>query len=258
EDDIDALLLRQLAYDTFKAVFAVVDHVISAESAGALRLVVRTDSGDDRATHALGKLDCCRADAGAARMDEDRLARLKLRIVKQHVLNRAEGHGRNGCADLVNAGRGRHKEASREVHLLLRESVQMEAMHAADMLAKIVATFAARTADAAGACAIDGDKLTRVETGDARTNSLDETGSLSANDQRHLALGECHSPPAPNVDMVQRDGADAQRNFAVARGRGRRKINDFELAVGDQLQGAHGNSVIYRLERASRACSSQR
>ena len=143
EDDVDALLLGQLAHDALEAVLAVVDDVIGAERLGLLDLVVGADGGDHRAADPLGELDRRRADARAAGMDEDRLAGLQPGIVEQHVLDRAEGDRRDRRADGVDAGRRRDQQPRRQVDLLLREAVEMEAVHAADMFAEIVALLAA-------------------------------------------------------------------------------------------------------------------
>lgn len=46
-------------------------------------------------------------------MDEDGFASLQLGIIEQHVLDRAEGDGRDGRADVRHAGRGRDQQARR-------------------------------------------------------------------------------------------------------------------------------------------------
>src|SRR5690606_38459067 len=173
EDDVDALLLRQLADDALEAVLAVVDDVVGAERLRLLDLVVRADGGDDGAAHALGKLDRSGTDAGAAGMDQDRLAGFQLGVVEQHVLDGAEGDGSNGGADLVHSRRSDDQQAGRQVHQLLRKSVEMKAVDATDMLAEIVALLAASTAMAAGARAVDRNELAVQEVGDAITNCLD-------------------------------------------------------------------------------------
>src|SRR5690606_19703407 len=144
EDHVDALLLRQLANDAFETVLTIVDHVIGTERAGTFRLVIGADGGDNRAAHALGKLDRGGTNAGAARVDQDRFARLEPGVVEQHVLDRAKGNGCDGSADLVNAGRCGYEKAGGQVDLFLREAIQMEAMDAAHMLAEIITAFAAR------------------------------------------------------------------------------------------------------------------
>ena len=92
EDDIDALLLGQLAGHALETVLAVVDDVIGAKGLRLFDLVVGADGGDHRAADLLGKLDRRRANAGTAGVNENGFAGLKLGIVEQHVLDGAEGH----------------------------------------------------------------------------------------------------------------------------------------------------------------------
>jgi hypothetical protein len=170
EDDVDALLLGQLAHHALETIGAVVDDVIGAERLGLLDLVVGADGGDDGAADLLGQLDRRRADARTAGMNEDRFAGLQLGIVEQHVLDGTEGHRCNSGTDRIDTGRGRNQQAGRKVDLFLREAIEMEAMHAGDMFAEIVAAFAARTAEAAGARAVDRDQLARQDVGYARAD----------------------------------------------------------------------------------------
>jgi hypothetical protein len=58
-------------------------------------------------------------------------------------------------------------EVGRQIDLLLGEAVEMEAVHAADMFAQIVAAFAAGTAQTAGARAVDRNQLSRDQTRNA-------------------------------------------------------------------------------------------
>ncbi|GAB4348345.1 MAG: hypothetical protein Kow0026_02760 [Oricola sp.] len=61
-------------------------------------------------------------------------------------------------------------------------------------------------------------------------------------DERHLALGERHSAPAPHIDVVERDLGDAHRDLTMAgRGRGG-QVHLYKFAVFHELQGAHGVS----------------
>ena len=155
------------------------------------------------------------------------------------MLNRAEGDRRDGRTDSVDARRGGHQQAGGKVDLLLREAVEMETVHAADMLAQIVALLAAGAAQPAGARAIDRDELAGNQVRDAGADRLDLAGGLRADGERQLALGKGHAAPAPYVDVVQRHGLDAQRHFAKSRRRRRSDIDDFEPPILDELQCAH-------------------
>ncbi len=83
-------------------------------------------------------------------MDEDRFAGLQLGVVEQHVLHRAEGDRRAGGVLERNAVRRRNDEPGRHVETLAREAVDVEAHHAADGFAQVVAALAAGAAMAAG------------------------------------------------------------------------------------------------------------
>ncbi len=172
-------------------------------------------------------------------MDEDRFAGLELGIVEQHVLDRAEGDGRKRRTNGVDAGRSRNEQARRQIDLLLRETVEMETVHAGNMFAEIIVAFAARAAEAARTRAIDRDQLPRQHVGDARADGFDDAGGFCADDERHLALGECHAAPAPDIDVIERNCLDAQRHFAGCRCIRFRQVGDLKLAVIDQLQRAH-------------------
>ncbi len=148
EHDVDALLLRQLADDALEAVGSVVDDVIGAERLRRFDLLVGADRRDHRRAVALGQLDRGRADAGAAGMDEDGLAGLELGVVEQHVstVPKVTAPARRPPR---RSPEGPAREDARQVDTLLREAVEMEAVHAADMLAEIVAALAAGVAEPA-------------------------------------------------------------------------------------------------------------
>src|SRR5581483_11181011 len=96
EHDIDAFFLGELAYFVFEAMRLVVDRVIGADRFRFLHLLVAADSGDHGAVDVFRELDRGGADTGAARMHEHRFARLKLRVVEQHVDGSGEGEGSAG------------------------------------------------------------------------------------------------------------------------------------------------------------------
>ena len=94
-------------------------------------------------------------------MHEDRLARFELGVVEQHVLDRSEGDRRECCRDRIDTRRSRDQQAGGQIDLLQREAVQVQAMHAGDVFAEIVALFAAGLAETAGARTVDRHQLTR-------------------------------------------------------------------------------------------------
>ncbi len=172
-------------------------------------------------------------------MHEDRFARFQLGIVKQHVLDGAEGHRRQSRADGIDAMRSRNELAGGNIDLFLREAVEVETVHALNMFTKIVTAFTARLADPAGARAVDRDELARQHIRNARANGLYHAGSLSTDGQRHLALGKRHAAPAPDVDVVQRHGLDAQRHLARTWCIRFGQVHFFELPVVHELKSAH-------------------
>src|SRR5690606_41873751 len=89
------------------------------------------------------------------------------------------------------------------------------ALHAA--LPIFVPTLTAGPAKPTGARPIYGNDLPRSEAGNAWANGLHFTGSLGTDDQRKLALGEGHAPPAPHIDVVQRHRPYAERHLAERR-----------------------------------------
>ena len=127
EGDVDALLAGELAHDAFEALGAVIDDVIGAERLGLLRLGVVADGGDDGAADRLRHFDRGRADAGAAGLHQNGLARFELGIVEQHVLHGAEGDRRAGGVAEAHARRDRHHEPRRHVDQVAGKAVDMEA-----------------------------------------------------------------------------------------------------------------------------------
>src|SRR5262249_18505617 len=78
-----------------------------------------------------------------------------------------------------------------------------------------------------------------LEGGHVRTHGDDLAGGFRADDERHLAFGERHAAPAPDVDMIERDRLDADLHLAGG-GRGRRgNLDAFQLAVGEKGERWH-------------------
>ena len=169
EHHVDALLVGELARDRLEPVGAVVDDVVGAERLGLLRLVVVADRGDDGAADRLRHLDRGGADAGAAGLHQDGLARLELGVVEQHVLDgartRSARRRRRACATPFGTG---IDQPRRHVEQVAGEAVDMEAHDAGDVLAEIVAALAAGLADAAGQRAIHHHRVAGLEAASRR------------------------------------------------------------------------------------------
>ena len=79
-----------------------------------------------------------------------------------------------------------------------------------------------------------------LKLGDAGADCGDLAGGFRADDQRHLALGEGHAAPAPDIDMVERDGLDADLHLVRGRAAAAAATStQFELAVGNEGERAH-------------------
>ena len=145
EHHVDALLAGELAHHALEPVGAVVDHVIGAERACLRRLLVAADGGDDGAAERLRHADGDAADAGAAGVHQDPLARLQLRVVEQHVLDGGVGDRHAGGVAQIDARPARvTTRRAGMVGQILREAVDVEAAHAGDVLAQVLAAARGR------------------------------------------------------------------------------------------------------------------
>src|ERR1700722_8054052 len=116
----------------------------------------------------------------------------------------------------------------------------MKAHDAGDVFAQIIAALAAGLAVAAGQRAIGDHAVADFACSDIAADGDDLASGFDADDQRQLALGKRHAAPAPDVDVVEADRLDAELHFAGRWGRRRRHIEQFDLAVADQRERAHG------------------
>ena len=140
----------------------VIDDVIGAERFGLLRLGVVADGGDDGAADGFRHLNCARADAGAAGLDQNGLARFELGIVEQHVLHGAEGDRRAGGVAEAHARRNWHHKPRRHIDQVAGKTVDMEAHDRGDVFAEIVAALAAGLARSARQRAVSDDAVARL------------------------------------------------------------------------------------------------
>ena len=143
--------------------------------------------------------------------------RLESRVVEQHVLDGGIGDGDAGGIAHVDAVGQLHHEARGMVGEFLREAVDVEAAHAGDVLAQIVAAARAGAAGAADQRGIRHDAVAGDQRGDAIADRDDLARRLGADAQRELSLRERHAAEAPHVDVVQPDVADAKLHLAGGR-----------------------------------------
>src|SRR5262249_26888457 len=107
---------------------------------------------------------------------------------------------------------------------------------------------AAGLAVAAGERAVHHDRVAGLEPAHVGADRRDLPGRLGADHQRQLALGERHAAKAPQVDVIERDRLDADPHLAGRRRRRRRQVDEFELTIRDEREGAHhaGSRLITR------------
>ena len=120
----------------------------------------------------------------------------------------------------------------------LREAIDVEAAHAGDVLAQVLAAARAEAAGAADQRGIRHHAIALRQRGDAIADRDDLARRFGADAERELAFGERHAAEAPHVDVVQPDIAHAKLHFAGCRRRRRIALHQRDLAVGEQLQRA--------------------
>ena len=119
------------------------------------------------------------------------------------------------------------------------EAVDMEAHDAGDVLAEIVAPFAAGLAMAAGLGAVHGHRIAGLEPRHALAHRRDLARGLDADRLRHLALGEGHAAKAPDIEIVERQRPHPHLHLAGGGRRRRIHLGDAKVAVAEELKGAH-------------------
>ena len=148
--------------------------------------------------------------------------------------------GAQAASSNRNAVRRRNDEPGRHVETLAREAVDVEAHHPADGFAQVVAALAAGARHWPQVCApYIADLLAGREFLDALAHGPPRPRRLRADDERQLALGESHAAKAPDVDMVEADRAHPDLNLARRGRRGRVDVGKAQVAVAEELKGAH-------------------
>ena len=173
-------------------------------------------------------------------MNQDGLARLKLGVVEQHVLDRRKRDGRASGMAKGDAFRHPDYEAGREIEEIASKAIDVEAENAADVFAEIVAAFATGPALSAGERAIHRDAVADAKTGNIGPNRRDFARGFRADHQRQPAFRERHAAPAPHIDVVERHPPDPNLHLACARSGRLRRLLQLELAIGNEGQRSHG------------------
>src|SRR5882724_8519243 len=217
EHDVDALLPGDLARLVLETVLAIIDDVVGAECLYAVELAVIADGGDDSATDRLGHHDRDGTDAGATSMHEHRFARLQFRVVEQHVLDCRKCDRRAGGVAFADGVRYRYHQPLRHIEGFARETVDMEAHDAGDVLTEIVAALPAAAANPTGEGAVHDNLLSRRKARDAFADGGNFSGGLGADHQRQLPLRKSHAAVAPNVDVIERHRFHADLHLARPR-----------------------------------------
>ena len=116
EDDVDTFLPGELASNAFEALGFVIDNVICAECLGFVGFCVVTDSGYDRTAKRLRHLDCSRADARPAGVNQDSLSGFEHGVSNNMCSTVAKCDRRKSGITQRNAFR--HRNYEREVKLI--------------------------------------------------------------------------------------------------------------------------------------------
>ena len=172
-------------------------------------------------------------------MNEHRLAGFELGIIEQHVLHGRERDRSAGGVPRANAGGHRDHEPHRHIEEIAGKTIDVKTHHTADVLAQIVAAFAAGLAGAAGDRSIHDDLVADLDSGCAGADHGNLARRLGSDHERQLAFGKCHATPAPDIDVVERDGLNADLHLTRSGRRRRWKLAQLELAVGYKRECAH-------------------
>ena len=176
-------------------------------------------------------------------MHQDPFARFKSRIVEQHVVHGGIGDSDAGGVAQIDRVGQLGGEARGVIGECLREAIDVEAAHACDVLAQVLATVRAGGACATHQRGVRHHAIAGRERRDAVADRNHLARRLGADREGELAFGEGHAAEAPYVDMVQPDVADAKLDLTRS-GRGRaRAPGQRELAIGQQLQRADWRHV---------------
>src|SRR5690606_11359648 len=213
---LDATPPGNLTDAALEALLGVVDDVIGAEGTRLRRFLVAADRGDHGRSGRLGELDRGRADATATCVHENRLALPQPGVIEQHMLRGPERDRRHRGSYHVDAMRCPDGEPRRDVHQLAAESINVKAVDIVLRRAEVVAAVAAGGADATGMRAVKRHDIARPQLLDSRPDGCNLTGSFVTRDEWQSPPGESHAAPAPDIDMIEGHGANADLHLPRA------------------------------------------
>ena len=171
-------------------------------------------------------------------MHQDPFSGLEPGVVEQHVLDGRVRYSHAGGVAVVHAVGDLHGKPRGMVGEFLRETIDVEAAHAGDILAQVFASPHARRAGAADQCGIRHHPIPRRNFRNAITDGDYLAGGLGADAQREPPLGEGHATEAPHVDVVQPDAPHAQLHLTRRRRSRRVALPQHQFSVGQKLQRA--------------------
>src|SRR4051812_25706786 len=149
-------------------------------------------------------------------MHQHPLARFQLCIVEQHVFDGGVANGDAGGIAPIDAGRDGCRKTCGMVGELLRKAIDVESAYTGDILAEVVASTQAGATGTTDQRGVRHDAITCPEVGNALTDRDHLAGRLRADGQWKQALGECHAPKAPEIDVVQTHATDTKLYLAMA------------------------------------------
>jgi hypothetical protein len=158
------------------------------------------------------------------------------------MLDSGIGHGNaGGIAQFDSLGNLRH-QPRRMVGEFLRETSHVEAAHASDIFAQVLAPAQSGAATTANQCGVGDHAIPNPQIRNVIAYRDHLASRLRTHCQRELPSRKRHAPEAPNVDVVQADAADAKLHLAWPGRWWRIALLQRQFTVGQQLQGAHALS----------------
>ena len=261
EDHVDSTLSGQPAHFRQKIDLAVEDGFRRSELAGARCLFGAPGCGDHRGTPQLRHLDAGAADAGAARVHQDRLTRAKLRTRDQHVPRGEQVERESGGFRERQKRRLAEEIADGDCDRLGASAVARLAEYSIREAEWILAAQASH-AEPAGVARRNDHLVSRFPAHAVCVHVVDDARYLRTGNDRQWEPMAGDASPHPEIEVVEGDGA--HRNQSLARPPLRRgtllqqKLVETTMLTDDDcfhaamIAGAEGKAEGRGLKRKSR------